>query len=71
MSNQEQTPKGAYRIVREGLFDYWVQKWSGTEWTYAWPFSFKFTAVWFVMNRKEEKRLEEEKAAKSVVVWQE
>lgn len=71
MSNDENTPKGAYRVVRQGWFDYWVQQWSGTDWVYIWPCICKFTAVWFIVSRKEMIRLEKLREANTTVVWQE
>jgi hypothetical protein len=69
--NQEDRPKGSYRVVRCGIFDYWVQQWSGNHWAWIWPCMTKFGAVWFIVSRREMLRDEQEKETNAQTVWEE
>ena len=71
MYNQEDKPKGSYRVVRCGFFDYWVQQWAGTHWAWIWPTMTKLGAVWFIVSRKEMLRDEQDRDTNAQTVWEE
>lgn len=62
-------PVDSYRVIRSGVCDYWLQRWTGYRWWPVWPYFTRWGAIWGAKQKIAERDAERTRVEQTV--WEE